>query len=99
MFTARKSLDRWQTLRFYKLVGLGGGHGYSLKTSFDSYGIFTVWDHPQDADYSLGRVHDEWVVIAHGQGALYRLRETLQREPNTPLCYETASIALAPGVY
>jgi spheroidene monooxygenase len=50
MFKSRPVLDNWENLKFYKLVGLGGGHGYSLKTKFDSYGIFTVWDDPKHAD-------------------------------------------------
>jgi spheroidene monooxygenase len=51
MFKSREILDNLENLSFYKLVGLGGGKGYSLKTNFDSYGIFTVWDHPQHADH------------------------------------------------
>jgi len=50
MFKSRETLDQWSNLKFYKLVGLGGGSGYSLKTNFDSYGIFTVWDHPSYAE-------------------------------------------------
>jgi len=50
MFKSRDTLDKWKELKFYKLVGLGGGNGYSLKTNFDSYGIFTVWDHPSHAE-------------------------------------------------
>ena len=50
MFKARGPLEAWSSLRFHKLVGLGGGHGYSLKTRFDAYGIFTVWDHATDAE-------------------------------------------------
>lgn len=50
MFKARPDLDKVDTLKFYKLVGLGGGTGYSLKTNFDSFGIFTVWDDPSHAD-------------------------------------------------
>lgn len=49
MFKAREALDRLEYLKFYKLVGLGGGTGYSLKTNFDSYGIFTVWNQPDHA--------------------------------------------------
>jgi spheroidene monooxygenase len=51
MFKARGFLDGFPNLVFYKLVGLGGGRGYSLKTSFDSYGIFTVWEDPGHADH------------------------------------------------
>jgi spheroidene monooxygenase len=50
MFTSREVLDKWENLKFYKLVGLGAGSGYSLKTNFDSYGIFTVWDDPLHAE-------------------------------------------------
>lgn len=50
MFEARAFLDNYPDLKFYKLVGLGGGNGYSLKTSFDSYGIFTVWNDPDHAE-------------------------------------------------
>jgi spheroidene monooxygenase len=50
MFKARETFDRWDNLSFYKLVGLGGGNGYSLRTKFDSYGIFTVWDNPKHAE-------------------------------------------------
>jgi heme-degrading monooxygenase HmoA len=49
MFKAREALNKMRDLKFYKLVGLGGGNGYSLKSNFDSYGLFTVWDHPSDA--------------------------------------------------
>ena len=50
MFKARPDLDKIENLKFYKLVGLGGGTGYSLKTNFESFGIFTVWDDPTHAD-------------------------------------------------
>jgi len=51
MFKSRPILDHWSNLKFYKLVGLGGGKGYSLRSKFDSYGIFTVWDNSKYADH------------------------------------------------
>ncbi len=36
---AREPLSKTDGLQFYKLFGLGGGHGYSLKTKLDKYGF------------------------------------------------------------
>ncbi|MBR9998506.1 MAG: hypothetical protein KFF73_06015 [Cyclobacteriaceae bacterium] len=72
MFKSREILDRCPDLKFYKLVCLGGGNGYSLKTSFDSYSIFTVWDHPQHADHFfnssffgefVNRSHEQYTIV------------------------------------
>ena len=41
---AREPLSNTDGLQFFKLFGLGGGHGYSLKTKFDKYGFLGVWD-------------------------------------------------------
>ncbi len=47
---ARQPLSRISGLQFYKLFGLGGGHGYSLKSKFDKYGFLGVWENQKDAD-------------------------------------------------
>ena len=41
---ARDPLSKTNGLQFFKLFGLGGGHGYSLKTKFDKYGFLGVWE-------------------------------------------------------
>ncbi|MBX2877422.1 MAG: hypothetical protein KTR30_35195 [Saprospiraceae bacterium] len=43
MVRARKPLSKMEGLQFYKLFGLGAGHGYSLKTKLDRYGFLGVW--------------------------------------------------------
>ena len=47
---AREPLSKTDGLEFYKLFGLGGGHGYSLKTKLDKYGFLGVWENRAAAD-------------------------------------------------
>jgi hypothetical protein len=47
---AREPLSKIDGLQFYKLFGLGGGHGYSLKTKFDKYGFLGVWENKNHAE-------------------------------------------------
>ncbi|MDN3203924.1 DUF3291 domain-containing protein [Algoriphagus sediminis] len=49
IFKAREPLSNTDGLKFFKLFGLGGGHGYSLKTKFDKYGLLGVWDDMEQA--------------------------------------------------
>ena len=46
---AREPLSKISGLQFYKLFGLGGGHGYSLQSKFDKYGFLGVWNSKADA--------------------------------------------------
>lgn len=50
---ARKPLSNTEGLQFYKLFGLGGGHGYSLKTKLDKYGFLGVWENMEQAERFL----------------------------------------------
>lgn len=47
---AREPLSKIEGLQFFKLFGLGGGHGYSLKTKLDKYGFLGVWKDMADAE-------------------------------------------------
>jgi hypothetical protein len=51
---ARAPLNQTKGLQFYKLFGLGGGHGYSLKNKFNRYGFLGVWEDREQADRFFG---------------------------------------------
>ena len=58
---AREPLSKTDGLQFYKLFGLGGGHGYSLKTKFDKYGFLGVWENMAAArQYFEGTLFQEY---------------------------------------
>lgn len=58
---AREPLSKTHGLQFYKLFGLGGGHGYSLKTKFDKYGFLGVWETMEQAEkYFNGELFKEY---------------------------------------
>lgn len=47
---AREPLSKTDGLQFFKLFGLGGGHGYSLNTKFDKHGFLGVWESMAQAE-------------------------------------------------
>lgn len=50
MAFARRSLERQNGLRFWKMMGSGQGGGFGIKPDFSRYGLFAVWDSVDDAD-------------------------------------------------
>lgn len=42
-------LNKTGDLTFYKMLGTGGGYGYSHKPDFRTYALLTVWKNPGDA--------------------------------------------------
>ena len=58
---AREPLSKTDGLQFFKLFGLGGGHGYSLKTKFDKYGFLGVWEDRAHAErFFNGTLFEEY---------------------------------------
>jgi len=49
MYEARTGMRKTEGVSFLKLLGTGGGAGYSLKPDFGVYAVFVVWDSYQDA--------------------------------------------------
>ncbi len=45
MGIANSSLAKIEGLQFYKLLGTGGGAGFSLTPDFGTYAFLGVWDH------------------------------------------------------
>ena len=45
-----RQLRGTEGLTFHKMLGTGGGHGYSFKPDFNTYALLTVWDRREDAD-------------------------------------------------
>lgn len=61
MVRAREPLSKTPGLGFFKLFGLAGGHGYSLKTKLDKYGLLGVWDSKEHAeDFFNGELFQEY---------------------------------------
>ncbi len=50
MVRARRPLSKIKGLQFFKVFGLGAGHGYSLKTKMDQYGFLGVWNSMAEAE-------------------------------------------------
>ena len=50
MATQRPRLARTPGLRFWKLVGMGSGIGFSARPDPLTWGLFAVWQHPDDWD-------------------------------------------------
>jgi heme-degrading monooxygenase HmoA len=45
-----RRLKGTEGLSFHKMLGTGGGYGYSFKPDLNTYALLTVWDHREDAD-------------------------------------------------
>jgi heme-degrading monooxygenase HmoA len=45
-----RRLKGTEGMTFHKMLGTGGGLGYSFKPDFNTYALLTVWDRREDAD-------------------------------------------------
>jgi spheroidene monooxygenase len=114
MFKAREILGKFPDLIFYKPVGLGGGKGNSLKTNFDSYGNFTVWNTPVHAqkffssaffhEY-LNRSNENFTIImkpvnSRGSWSGFNKWRLSKSDPDNPLiCVLTRATLKARLIY
>jgi hypothetical protein len=55
MGSARRELARTPGLRFWKLLGVGLGNGFSLRPDFSRYGLLAVWDDDVAAEEFFAR--------------------------------------------
>ena len=53
MGLAPSKLQQKEGLKFFKLMGTGGGNGFSLWPDFGTYAFLGVWDNQKSADYFL----------------------------------------------
>ena len=53
MGLAPSKLQQKEGLKFFKLMGTGGGNGFSLWPYFGTYAFLGVWDNQKSADYFL----------------------------------------------
>jgi heme-degrading monooxygenase HmoA len=53
MGLARPVLQRTAGLRFWKLLGMGHGNGFSLRPDWNGYGVIGVWDNSEAACHFL----------------------------------------------
>jgi heme-degrading monooxygenase HmoA len=54
MGSARRDLARVRGLRFWKLLGVGLGNGFSLRPDFSRYGLLAVWESEAAAEEFFG---------------------------------------------
>ena len=55
MMVTQKRLDGTKGLVFHKMLGTGGGKGYSFKPDFGTYALLTVWeDHDMARQFESG---------------------------------------------
>lgn len=55
MKTALPQLNKIKSLQFFKMLGSGGGNGFSILPDFSVYAVFCVWDSYEAAKGSLNK--------------------------------------------
>ena len=68
-------LKQKKGLRFYKLMGTGGGNGFSLWPDFSTYALLGVWDNKGIADEFLS--HNEIMKSYHEKSSFFRTLKLL----------------------
>lgn len=68
-------LKQKKGLRFFKLMGTGGGNGFSLWPDFTTYALLGVWDSQQIADEFLN--HNEIVKKYYKKSSIFRTLKML----------------------
>ena len=59
-----------ESLKFFKLLGTGGGKGFSLWPDFNTYAFLGVWDNKKSADYFLS--HNLVIQKFYQKSSTYR---------------------------
>ena len=59
-----------ESLKFFKLLGTGGGKGFSLWPDFNTYAFLGVWDNKKSADYFLS--HNLLIQKFYQKSSTYR---------------------------
>lgn len=105
MGLAGPGLEQVEGLSFFKLLGSGGGNGFSIIPDFGAYGLLGVWQHEDDAgrffsesdQYQLFENHSEeqWTIFmrcvkVHGEwDGGTPFRVTADYDPAMPLAVIT----------
>jgi hypothetical protein len=100
MTLAKKRIAAAEGLSFFKLLGSGGGNGFSLLPDFSAYALLATWDGLEAASNfvssseAFARFDDHatevWTVYlrafrSHGKWSGVEPFETVERAPDNPL--------------
>jgi hypothetical protein len=90
MGSARREISRVAGLRFWKLLGVGHGGGFSLRPDFSRYGLLAVWEDAETADRFLA---DSPVMASYRRHAeeIWSLRLLPVQAHGAWSCVKTAS--------
>lgn len=73
MQRAHPHLTKAHGLSFYKLMGSGGGHGFSLWPDWSVYALLSVWEHTEAAQAFFGDPTSYYHAFAHRCQEAYTL--------------------------